>query len=56
MRAAGQPAVGWYIRHSGGAYLPASIEVLAVDGDRIRQITAFASPALFPQFGLPTSL
>ncbi|MET0561413.1 MAG: sigma-70 family RNA polymerase sigma factor [Gaiellaceae bacterium] len=55
-RAAGQPAIGWYIRRSGGAYLPASIEVLAVDGDRIRQITAFASPALFPQFGLPASL
>jgi RNA polymerase sigma-70 factor, ECF subfamily len=55
-RAGGQPAIAWYIRRSGGAYHPTSIEVLAVDGDRISQITAFASPALFPQFGLPASL
>jgi len=55
-RAGGQPAIAWYIRRSGGAYHPTSIEVLDVDGDRISQITAFASPALFPQFGLPASL
>jgi len=30
--------------------------VLAVDGDLISRITAFASPALFPRFGLPASL
>jgi RNA polymerase sigma-70 factor, ECF subfamily len=54
--AGGQPAVAWYIRRSGGAYLPTSIEVLAVDGDLISRITAFASPALFPRFGLPASL
>jgi RNA polymerase sigma-70 factor (ECF subfamily) len=55
-RAGGQPAIAWYIQRPGGAYLPTSIEVLAVDGERIREITAFASPALFPQFGLPASI
>jgi RNA polymerase sigma-70 factor, ECF subfamily len=54
--AGGQPAIGWYMRRSAGLYLPTSIEVLALDGERIRAITAFATPALFPQFGLPLSL
>jgi hypothetical protein len=27
-----------------------------LDGPRIRQITAFAMPALFPRFGLPEEL
>jgi RNA polymerase sigma-70 factor (ECF subfamily) len=53
--AGGQPAVAWY-RRSGGRYLPTSIEVLGVEGKRIGQIIAFASPALFPRFGLPASL
>ena len=55
-RASGQPAVGWYIRNKGGVYLPTSIEVLALEGERVKEITAFASPALFPHFGLPASL
>ena len=55
-RASGQPAVGWYIRHAGGVYLPTSIEVLTLEGARVKEITAFASPPLFSHFGLPTSL
>ena len=37
--------------------LPASIEVLALEGDRVKQITALADvDALFPRFGLPAEL
>ena len=57
MRASGQPAVGWYIRKApGDVYLPASIEVLAVEGERVKEVIAFASPSLFPLFGLPAEL
>jgi RNA polymerase sigma-70 factor, ECF subfamily len=55
-RASGQPAVAWYIRRAGGVYLPTSIEVLALEGERVKEITAFASPALFAHFGLPASI
>jgi RNA polymerase sigma-70 factor (ECF subfamily) len=52
--AGGQLAVAWYIRWPGqDEYLPASIEVLSLAGERVQGITAFASPALFPRFGLP---
>jgi RNA polymerase sigma-70 factor (ECF subfamily) len=53
--AGGQPAIAWYIRWPGqDAYLPASIEVLTLESERVHGITAFASPALFPFFGLPS--
>ena len=55
--AGGQPAIAWYIADQSGAYLPASIEVLALEGDRVKEITAFAdSEGLFPPFGLPAEL
>jgi RNA polymerase sigma-70 factor (ECF subfamily) len=58
VRAGGQVGIAWYILHPGrGAYLPAAIEVLALEGDRVREITAFAdSDALYPRFGLPAEL
>jgi RNA polymerase sigma-70 factor, ECF subfamily len=53
-QANGQPAIGWYIWHpTEDAYVPSSIEVLTLEGDRVREIVAFASPELFPSFGLP---
>jgi len=56
-RASGQPAVGWYVRRAPTTvYLPTSIEVLALDGERVKDVTAFASPSLFPHFGLPAEL
>ena len=56
-RASGQPAVAWYVRRTrGGVFHPTSIEVLAVDGERVEGVTAFASPALFGWFGLPGEL
>lgn len=55
-RASGQPAVAWYMRRASGAFVPTSIEVLTLHGERVKEITAFASPALFSHFGLPASL
>ena len=35
--AGGQVAIAWYIRHAGrGVYLPAAMEVLELQGDRVR--------------------
>jgi RNA polymerase sigma-70 factor (ECF subfamily) len=57
-RAGGQPAIAWYILDDErSVYLPAAIEVLALEGGRIKEITAFASAEeLFPRFGLPAEL
>ena len=55
--AGGQPAIAWYILdEERGAYLPAAIEVLALEGDRVKEIVAFADLELFPRFGLPDEL
>ena len=43
-------------RPSQGGWVATSIEVLAFEGERVREITAFASPELFPLFGLPSEL
>jgi RNA polymerase sigma-70 factor (ECF subfamily) len=57
-RACGQPAIAWYILDAERrTHLPASIEVLSLEGDRVREITAFAAAAeLFPRFGLPAEI
>jgi RNA polymerase sigma-70 factor (ECF subfamily) len=56
-RTNGQVAIGWYMLHPRRkSYVPASLEVLALEGARVREITAFASPELFPRFGLPAEL
>jgi RNA polymerase sigma-70 factor, ECF subfamily len=56
--AGGQPGVAWYILdEQRGAYLPAAIEVLTLEGDRVKEVTAFAdSETLYPRFGLPAAL
>jgi RNA polymerase sigma-70 factor, ECF subfamily len=56
--AGGQPGIAWYILdEERGAYLPAAIEVLALEGDRVKEITAFAdAQVLYPRFGLPAEL
>ena len=67
-RANGQPAIGWYLWDAGSElYQPASLEVLALEGDRVREITAFTGrmgaeseigslPDVFSRFGLPPNL
>jgi RNA polymerase sigma-70 factor, ECF subfamily len=56
-RANGQAAIAWYVWSSDReTYTASSLEVLTVEAARIKQITAFVSPALFPRFGLPKEL
>jgi RNA polymerase sigma-70 factor (ECF subfamily) len=56
-RANGQPAVGAYILDpEAGVYRPYGIMVLALDGDRIAEITGCTDPTVFPLLGLPTEL
>jgi len=56
-QANGQPAIGWYIWNGpANAFVPTSIEVLTLEGERVREIVAFASPDLFAAFGLPAQL
>ena len=54
-RANEQPAVAWYMWDAEkDGYVAASLEVLTLEGARVKEITAFASPKLFQRFGLPS--
>jgi RNA polymerase sigma-70 factor (ECF subfamily) len=56
-RASGQLAVGCYLWDDQRSSFPAAVlDVLTLDGDRISEITAFMTPAIFPSFGLPEEL
>ena len=56
-RANGQLATGWYLWNPRRqAYVPASLEVLTIEGTRVAEITAFVLPELFTRFGLPAEL
>lgn len=53
----GQPAVAWYTwEHATATYAATSLEVLTFEGSRVKEITAFVFPELFPRFGLPANL
>jgi RNA polymerase sigma-70 factor (ECF subfamily) len=55
--ASGQPAFGVYHwDEEAGAYMPIALQVLTLRGNRIRDVTAFVNPALFPTFGLPEQI
>ena len=54
VRASGQPAVAYYGQDAEtGLFTPAAIDVLTLEGGRIKELTAFVSPELFAHFGLP---
>lgn len=56
-RANGQLAFGAYrFDPDAGSYVPIALDVLAVRGNRIAEITAFRTPEIFGRFGLPTTL
>lgn len=56
-RANGQPAIGWYLwDEDEERFAAAAIEVYSFAGERLSQITAFASPELFGRFNLPAKL
>jgi RNA polymerase sigma-70 factor, ECF subfamily len=53
----GQPALALYMRNpSSGDFVPFHLQVLSLDGDRVRHVTAFFDTALFARFGLPERL
>jgi RNA polymerase sigma-70 factor (ECF subfamily) len=54
--ASGQVAFGHYIDDEDGRFLPHGINVLALRGPRICEITAFLTPEAFGRFGLPARL
>jgi RNA polymerase sigma-70 factor, ECF subfamily len=56
-RANGQPAVAYYhVEAVTGRFKASALEVLTLEGSRIKDITAFVMPELFPRFGLPLEL
>jgi RNA polymerase sigma-70 factor (ECF subfamily) len=52
----GQPAYGLYMRSPDGDFRPFQLQVLELDGDRVRHVSAFFEPTLFATFGLPDRL
>lgn len=52
----GQPAFGLYMRTEAGDFVPFQLQVLELDGDRVRHVRAFFDHALFATFGLPDRL
>ena len=57
VRASGQLALGYYMREDvGGSFESHGINVLALHGELIGEITAFLTPEAFPRFGLPAEI
>jgi len=52
----GQPAFGLYMRTPAGHFEPFHLQVLDLEGDRVRHVGAFFGSALFETFGLPAGL
>ena len=53
VRANGQVALAFYSwDDDAAAHIPFALNVLTLEGDRIKEITAFINPSLFPRFGL----
>jgi RNA polymerase sigma-70 factor, ECF subfamily len=56
-RANGQVALAAYELDAGtGRYKAAALDVLTLEGSRIKEITAFVTPEIFPRFDLPTEM
>ena len=52
----GQPAFGLYMRTEDGDFEPFHLQVLDIEGDRVRHVAAFFDTNLFRRFGLPDRL
>jgi RNA polymerase sigma-70 factor (ECF subfamily) len=52
----GQPAFGLYMRTPRGDFEPFHLQVLELEGDRVRHVAAFFDTDLFARFGLPERL
>ena len=51
-----QPAFGLYIPTPDGDFVPFQLQVVELDGERVKHVTAFFDLTLFPKFGLPERL
>jgi RNA polymerase sigma-70 factor, ECF subfamily len=52
-----QPTVAHYLRGPGeSVYRPLAVDLLRIEDGLIAEIASFASPELFPAFGLPSTL
>ena len=49
----GQPAFGLYMRTPEGDFVPFHMQVLELDGDRVKHVSAFFGTDVFRRFGLP---
>ncbi len=52
----GQPAYGLYMRNPDGSFRPFQLQVLELEGDRVRHVSAFHGAEVFRRFGLPDAL
>jgi RNA polymerase sigma-70 factor (ECF subfamily) len=52
----GQPAYGLYMRTPDGGFRPFQLQVLELEGDRVRHVSAFHGTEVFTRFGLPEAL
>jgi RNA polymerase sigma-70 factor (ECF subfamily) len=52
----GQPAFGLYMRTRTGDFRPFHLQVLELEGDRVKHVGAFFEKSLFAKFGLPERL
>ena len=52
----GQPAFGLYMRRADDTFTPFHLQVLDLDGERVRHVGAFFDHRLFAKFGLPDHL
>ncbi|MCW2793841.1 MAG: polymerase, sigma subunit, family [Nocardioides sp.] len=55
-QANGQPAFGLYMRTGQGDFVPFQLQVLELDNQRVRHVSAFFDVSLFATFGLPDRL
>lgn len=55
-KANGLPALAAYRKNDQGLYEPNALHVLAIEGERIRDVTAFLDARLLAAFDLPASL
>jgi len=49
----GQPAFGLYMRTPEGDFVPFHMQVLELEGDRVKHVSAFFGDDVFRRFGLP---
>jgi RNA polymerase sigma-70 factor (ECF subfamily) len=53
----GQPVIAEYdLEDDSGQFKAAALDVLTLEGSRIKEITGFVMPEIFPRFGLPPEL